>query len=84
MWSKLKKDYLINDDNNDIKDYWVKVKRITLYQSDRLTILSEERLWGTHLTVVQQLLMKQHPNINGLRDTLLIMQEGNTISADST
>ena len=70
-------------DGDDIEDYWVKVERITLYQSDRHIILSGEWLWGTHLTAVQQLLKKQHPNINGLRDTLLIMQEGNIISAGS-
>ena len=70
-------------DGDDIEDYWVKVEKITLYQSDRRIILSGEWLWGTHLTAVQLLLKKQHPNINGLRDTLLIMQEGNTISAGS-
>ena len=61
----------------------VKVDKITLNQVDKHIILSGEWLWGTHLTAVQQLLKKQYPNINGLKDTLLIMQEGNIISAGS-
>ena len=35
-------------------------------------------LWGTHLSAVQFLLKRQFLQINGLKDTALVLREGNT------
>ena len=61
----------------------MKIESISLHQNHRRVILTGEWLWGTHLTAVQILLKQQFPDINGLINTLKMMQKGITLSSES-
>lgn len=58
---------------------WLKVGSITLYLDDKESILANERLTSSQITVAQSLLKTQFPHFNGLWRTLFccFMRRGN-------
>ena len=70
-----------DDDIDD--DIWVRIEGKKLRCVDKEVILKKKWLWGTHLTVVQLLLKKRCPNINGLLDTSVFIHKDQEISPGS-
>ena len=63
-------------DAQDNRDVWVKIGRMSLLWNHQHMILKGEWLCDTHMNAVQLLLKSEFPQINGLMNTVGILQKG--------
>ena len=61
----------VDDDSDTLSDAWLKLNGITLYETDKYSLLKDDS-WinGSHMTAVQLLLKSQFPHLKSLQDTL--------------
>ena len=61
----------VDDVSDTLSDAWLRLNGITLYETDKYSLLKDDS-WinGSHMTAVQLLLKSQFPHLKSLQDTL--------------